>query len=63
MGPDEAMRHIEAIEAILNGTGAAPATVGTSGTKSGTGSLTLDRAQVEQLKMHLSELKKLAEKK
>ena len=66
----EAMRHIEAIEAILNGE---PSTAGTSGTSdsatagaagttatpTGTAPLTLDRAKVDQLRMHLNELKRL----
>jgi hypothetical protein len=63
MGHDAALRHIEAIEAILNGTGAAatstPGATGTSGTKLPT---KLDRAQLEQLRMHMSELKLLVEK-
>ena len=64
------MRHIEAIEAILNGE---PSTAGTSGTSdsatagaagttatpTGTAPLTLDRAKVDQLRMHLNELKRL----
>jgi hypothetical protein len=57
---DAALRHIEAIEAILNGTGAVatstPGTAGTSGTKLPT---KLDRAQLEQLRLHISELKVL----
>jgi hypothetical protein len=60
---DAALRHIEAIEAILNGTGAAatgtPGTAGTSGTKLPT---KLDHTQLEQLRMHISELKLLVEK-
>ena len=74
MGHSEAMRHIEAIEAILNANSAASAT-GTTGTSptnppsttaattsaagaAGT-SLTLTSAQLDQLRTHLSELKKL----
>jgi hypothetical protein len=60
---DAALRHIEAIEAILNGTGAAatgtPGTAGTSGTKLPT---KLDHTQLDQLRMHISELKLLVEK-
>ena len=44
-GQDGALRHIEAIEAILSSRGAA------------TGS-TLDQSQVEQIRMHLTELRK-----
>jgi hypothetical protein len=62
-GHDAALRHIEAIEAILNGTGAAvnstPGTAGTSGTKLPT---KLDHTQLEQLRMHISELKLLVAK-
>jgi hypothetical protein len=61
-GHSEAMRHIAAIEAILNGnsssagTGSEP-TAGTASSTSGSGSL--DRAQIEQLRTHLNELKRL----
>ena len=55
----EAMRHIEAIEAILNGTSAA----GTSGSTAKGGAkpeapTTLDRAQIEQIRTHLAELRR-----
>ena len=55
-GHRAAMTHIEAIEAILNG--AAPA--GTSGTaaKTATKPGTLDRAQIEQIRTHLADLRK-----
>jgi hypothetical protein len=63
VGHDAALRHIEAIEAILNGTGAAatgtPGSAGTSGTKLPT---KLDHTQLEQLRVHVSELKRLVEK-
>jgi hypothetical protein len=63
LGRDAALRHIEAIEAILNGTGAAttstPGTAGTSGTKLPT---KLDRSELEKLRMHISELKLLVGK-
>jgi hypothetical protein len=63
LGHDAALRHIEAIEAILNGTVAAGSgtagTAGTSGTKLPT---KLDRAQLEQLRVHISELKLLVAK-
>jgi hypothetical protein len=62
-GRDAALRHIEAIEAILNGTGAAATstsgTAGTSGTKLPT---KLDRSELEKLRMHVSELKLLVGK-
>lgn len=54
-GHSEAMKHIEAIEAILNGARATSPT-GTSGstaTKPGT----LDHAQIEQIKSHLAQLR------
>jgi hypothetical protein len=68
----DAVRHIEAIEAILSGaspssspsTGApagnAPA--GTTGASTTTGSVTLNQSQVEQIRMHLSELRKAVNK-
>jgi hypothetical protein len=64
----EAMRHIAAIEAILNGTSAAATgTAGTSGTTTAPTAtagepLTLSRAQVEQLRTHLSELRKILDR-
>jgi hypothetical protein len=70
MGHQEAMRHIAAIEAILNasGAGAPSATSGTAGTSgaaagkpassTGTG-LTLTSAQLEELRTHVAELKRL----
>lgn len=73
-GHQEAMRHIAAIEAILNanGAGASSSTAGTtgsatSGTTGTSGSatattganLTLTSAQLEQLRTHLAELKRL----
>jgi hypothetical protein len=54
-GHREAMTHIEAIEAILNG--ASPA--GTSGAAAPAAKPgTLDRAQVEQIRKHLADLRK-----
>lgn len=50
------MTHIEAIESILNG-GSAPS--GTSGTTAKPASAgTLDRAQIEQIRTHLSQLRR-----
>jgi hypothetical protein len=72
------LRHIEAIEVILSAQAAAQTAaqsaaggaVGTSGTASGstrttvTGSdVKLDANQIAQLRNHLAELRKLAEKK
>jgi hypothetical protein len=62
----QALRHINAIEAILTPRAAAP--VGTTGTTApatsvGTPLVTIDRAQLETLKTHLAELKRLMEKK
>ncbi len=64
-----AMSHIQAIEAILDGrsgsatSGTAGTTAGTSGSTAGStasaGDVMLDRAQVEQVRMHLNELRKL----
>jgi hypothetical protein len=52
----EASQHIQAIEAILAGSAAgATATPDTP--------LMLDRAQLDQLRLHLSQLKKIVEKK
>jgi hypothetical protein len=53
------MRHIEAIEAILNGSSSAAGTAGTSGSataKQGTSSL--NREQIEQIRTHLAALRK-----
>ena len=66
-GHGEAMRHVAAIEAILNGQpGAAspsstPSTSAPTGTTGSTaaGPATLDRAQIEQIRTHLAELRKL----
>ena len=66
-GQDDAVRHIEAIEAILSGrsasssatTGNTPA--GTTGTT--TGNVTLNQSQVEEIRMHLAELRKAVDKK
>jgi hypothetical protein len=72
--PEELLRHVEAIEVILAAQAAAQATaqtaaggaVGTSGTVSGstrttiTGSdVTLNQAQLQQLRSHLAELRRL----
>ena len=57
------MKHIDAIEAILNGTSAkGTATTGTSGSTASTnaktaGALSLDRAQIEEIRRHLSQLR------
>ena len=53
----EAMRHIEAIEAILNGTSAA-GTTGSSAKSKPSAPATLDRAQIEQIRTHLAELRR-----
>jgi hypothetical protein len=52
----DAMRHIEAIEAILNGTTGAAGTTGSSAKTAGASSL--DRAQIEQIRSHLAELRR-----
>ena len=64
MGQNSALVHIDAIEAILKprATASAQTPVGTPGTTAATG-LTLDPAQVEQLRTHLVELRKAIEKK
>ena len=68
MGHSEAMRHIEAIEAILSGQSAPgastpSATTGTAGSTAGRASAgttpTLNREQVDQIRTHLAELRKL----
>jgi len=53
----EAMRHIEAIEAILNGGGTA-GTAGSTASKPTAGSSSLDREQMEQIRTHLAALRK-----
>lgn len=67
---DDAMQHLAAIEAILNGSNpAAPGTTGTSGTTAAPPaptsgeSVTLSRTQIELLRTHLSELRKAIDKK
>jgi hypothetical protein len=58
-GHADAMRHIEAIEAILNGRASeakADTPAGTSGRA--TSPTSLDRAQIEQIKQHLTELRR-----
>jgi hypothetical protein len=64
MGHNSALVHIDAIEAILKSraTASAQPPVGTPGATTATG-LTLDPAQVEQLRTHLVELRKAIEKK
>jgi collagen type VII alpha len=66
----EAMRHIDAIEAILSGNTAAgtagtSGTTGTSATPAATAGapLTLSRTQIEQLRTHLNALKRVVEEK
>ena len=67
MGQDNAVQHIEAIEAILNGrssassstTGNAPAATTGAAT---TGNITLNQSQVEEIRMHLAELRKAVKK-
>ena len=62
---DELLRHVSAIETILSGQTSASAGTGTAGATGTTGAsatqapVTLTAAQVEQLKTHLSELKRL----
>jgi hypothetical protein len=59
-GHSAAMSHIEAIEAILNGTSApAGSTAGTTGTAGKTAKpSTLDSAQIEQIRTHLQQLRR-----
>jgi len=78
VNPQEVLRHVEAIEVILSAQAAAQAAaqtaaggaVGTSGTPSGSTKTTvtgrdimLNQAQLEQLRTHLSEIRRLIEKK
>ena len=64
MGHNNALVHIDAIEAILKprATASAQTPAGTPGTTAAT-ALTLDPAQVEQLRTHLSELRNAIERK
>jgi hypothetical protein len=64
MGQNSALVHIDAIDTILKprATASAQTPVGTPGTTTATG-LTLDPAQVEQLRAHLAELRKAIERK
>ena len=62
---EEILRHVQAIEAILNVQGSATAgTTGTTEPPTGTtqAGITLSAAQVDQLRTHLSELKRLLDK-
>ena len=67
MNKDDAMKHIQAIEAILSantaGAAGATATAGTTGTSAAAAGLVLDKAQVEKLKTHLTELRRIIDQK
>jgi hypothetical protein len=71
MDYQQVLRHVEAIEAILNAQSAAqpaggqpPAgAVGTSGTAKTGGEVVLSQVQVQQLRRHLAELRRMLEKK
>jgi len=71
-----AVRHIEAIEAILSGrpassstssgsnpAAATPPAAATAGTSGASASVTLNASQLEQIRRHLSELRKAVDKK
>jgi hypothetical protein len=67
MSSADALVHIQAIEAILNANAGAAAT-GTAGTTGAAGtaatdSVTLDATKLQELRTHLAELRKIAEKK
>jgi hypothetical protein len=74
-GQTGAVRHIEAIEAILSGRPAASTAAGstpsattppasaTAGTSGASANVTLNASQLEQIRMHLSELRKAVDKK
>ena len=55
-GQSDVMRHVEAIEAILNGS--ATGTSGSAASKGQSGASTLNREQIEQIKEHLAALRK-----
>jgi hypothetical protein len=57
----EAMTHIEAIEAILNGARTA-GTSGSTASKPSSGASSLDREQIEQIRTHLAALRKALNK-
>lgn len=57
-GHSDAMRHIEAIEAILNGSSGAAGTTGSATSKPAAGASSLNREQIEQIRTHLAELRK-----
>ena len=59
-GHSEALRHIDAIETILKGR-SPDKPAGTSGTSTGERSTSLDRDQIEQIRAHLGELRRLME--
>lgn len=60
-GNPEALRHIEAIEAILSSR-AADRPTGTSGSASGERASTIDRDQAERIRTHLAALRSLLDK-
>ena len=51
------MRHIEAIEAILNGAGTA-GTAGSTASKPAAAATSLDREEIEKIRTHLAGLRK-----
>jgi hypothetical protein len=56
------MRHIDAIEAILNGTSPAGTTGSTAKPGATTGApSSLNRAQIDQIRTHLTELRRAIE--
>ena len=59
-GHRAAMKHIEAIEAILNGS--SPAGTGGATAAKTTKPGTLERAQIEEIRNHLAQLRKELEK-
>ncbi len=59
MGREEAMQHIAEIEAILNANSPTTAASTTGSTTTPATGLTLTTAQLEQLRTHLSELKRI----
>ena len=56
-GHSEAMQHLEAIEAILNGSSGTAGTTGSAASKP-QGATSLNREQIEQIRTHLAALRK-----
>jgi hypothetical protein len=63
MNQEDILRHIAAMEAIIGMQQTAPGTSGTTAPPaSATGGVTLTTSQIQQLRTHLAELRRLTQK-